>query len=98
MSGQIGTTCIADFYLDGGIIGVLIGMLVMGLFFRKVDSVICLQSCVPVIVLVVSLLFASKCFYVPRSTFLTPIKPIVVVLVIYYINLILFNRGGKRIR
>ena len=91
MSGQIGTTCIADLYLDFGSIGVFIGLFLMGLFFRQVDSVICLETSISVIILIIALLYSSRCIYISRSTLLSPIKPIIVVLVIYYANYLLFN-------
>lgn len=90
-SGQIGTSCIADFYLDLGVFGVFFGMLVLGLLFNRIDWAICFDRYISPMLLITVLLFASRCVYISRSTVLGQIKPIIIVAVLFYLNLFLFN-------
>lgn len=96
-SGQIGTTCIADFYLDGGIIGVFVGMFLVGLFFRYVDRVICIYNSVSVIALIITIIYASMCIYISRSSFISQLKPFVIVVILFYANLFISNQKWQRV-
>lgn len=91
--GQIGTTCIADFFMDFGEIGVLIGMLLLGILFSWIDRVICLKRCVSPFTLLVVLTYASISFYIGRSAVIAQLKPIIGLLFLFYLNLWLFNRN-----
>lgn len=98
ISGQTGTTCVADFYLDFGLWGIVFGMFIMGLIFRRVDSVICVRKDMSILIFIIALLFACKCYYIPRSSFISQIKPIIPILLLFYINYFVFNSGNKSVR
>lgn len=69
-----GTTCVADFYVDGGILLVAIGMFAFGVFMRRVD--ISINSPQPLSLLMCSFAFAyvASSIYIPRSTVLFELK------------------------
>lgn len=88
ISGQIGTTVIAEFFLEFGILGVIMGMFILGLFFKRVDRNICINpsTCLSVVSIIVAITFASRAIYIPRSNFLSQFKPIIIILIMYYTN------------
>ncbi len=66
----LGTTAIADFYLDFGFIGVVLGFLLMGAVFKYIDIIInCNKENVGFIGLLMVLKIASMAVYIPRSSF-----------------------------
>lgn len=94
ISGQIGTTVVADFFLDFGLLGVIVGMFLVGLFFKQVDNNICISnsSSLSVIAVIITLAFASKAIYIPRATFLGQLKPTVIILVLFYLNKLISSK------
>ena len=97
-SGQTGTTCIADFYLDFGVFGVIVGMFVMGMFFKWVDWVICVRSQVSPLAFLLVLLYASKSIYIARSTFVGQMKPFIIIMAIFMVNYLWFNNRSVRVK
>lgn len=88
ISGQIGTSIIAEFYLELGLLGVFIGMFIVGVLFKTTDSNICLNlsSGLSLIVVILTILYSSHAIYLPRSNFLSQMKPIVVIVIMFYLN------------
>ena len=88
ISGQIGTTVVAEFFLEFGLLGVIVGMFILGLFFKKVDSNICIKpsTCLSVIAMIIAITFASRAVYIPRSNFLSQLKPTIIILIMFYTN------------
>lgn len=78
----LGTTCIADFYLDLGIFGVFIGMFLTGLLFHRVDRFICFSQSKSILVTVIMFGFASKAIYIPRSALLMQLQWLLMILII----------------
>lgn len=68
----LGTSIITDFYLQWSIWGVLIGLFVTGLMFRKLDNVLFVEdkNCIGLYMLLFVLLFSAKAIYMPRATIL----------------------------
>ena len=64
----LGTTALADFFLDFGIIGVILGMFFGGRLFKKIDSCI-VSPYINIYVLIAMLKFSSMAIYIPRSSF-----------------------------
>lgn len=66
----IGTSILGDFYLSFGFIGVIMGLLLTGVFLRYLDSVILIKNkqSVKIYELLFVLLFAAKSIYMPRAT------------------------------
>lgn len=90
---QIGTTVIADFYLDFGVFGVVIGMFLLGLCFYKVDTNICLnKNEIAPILLIIILSYASKSIYIPRDTFLNVLKPTIIIYILFCFNKLLSSK------
>lgn len=83
---QIGTTVIADSYLDFGIWGVLMMLFVIGYIYKKIDYGVCISLPSTWFLIIAVLLFASMSIYIPRSTFVFQIKQLIPTSVIYYMN------------
>lgn len=66
----LGTTSLADFFLDFGVWGVAIGFFVIGLLFVKVDYFIFFSTRISVVTAAAFFSLASKAIYIPRSTLL----------------------------
>ena len=78
----LGTTCIADFYLDMGLIGVFLGMFLTGLLFHRVDRFICFSQTQSLLVSVIMFGYASKAIYIPRSALLMQLQWLLMILII----------------
>lgn len=63
----LGTTVLVDFFLDFGIIGVIIGMILVGFIYKIVDASITNRP-TSVFLIVIILKFASMAIYVPRAS------------------------------
>lgn len=63
----LGTTVLVDFYLDFGIIGVILGMILVGFIYKFVDSCITKQT-TNVYLIIIILKFASMAIYIPRAS------------------------------
>ena len=84
----VGSSCIADFYLDLGLIGVVLGMLLVGVIFKKLDSVMLEKKKKNTGFLWVSLLIGlgSYSIYLPRSVFVFLLRIPLYMSVILYFN------------
>lgn len=80
----LGTTALADFYLDFGILGMILGMFLIGFIYKWVDYYI--NSPVSNIVLIICLLkFSSMSIYMPRSSLSLILCRIFYILIVYFI-------------
>ena len=84
-SGQ-GTTCIADLYLDFGIIGVVIGMFLFGLLLRYLENVIYGTNTLNMLPLALSFVYLCDAFYISRSSILLGFRTVVWLYVLLWIN------------
>lgn len=64
----LGTTAIVDFYLDFGIFGVIVGFLLLGLLFQRIDNIILNSKSVSFLMLLFAMKIASMAIYIPRSS------------------------------
>lgn len=66
---SLGTTLVGDFYLELGIIGVIIGLFFCGKLFRFIDQSIFIasSSSINIYLFFIALHFASQAIYMPRS-------------------------------
>lgn len=88
----IGSNCIADFYLDFGLIGVILGMFLWGNYVRKIDSLdYKTLNGISIYSFVFRLIFFSSALYLPRSTILFPIKQCIYASLIMFIIFLFFN-------
>lgn len=80
----LGTTALADFYLDFGILGMILGMFLIGFIYKRVDYYI--NNPVSNILLIICLLkFSSMSIYMPRASLSLILCRIFYILIIYYI-------------
>lgn len=67
----IGTTTIADDYLEFGVVGVIVGLLVIGFVFKKVDTCLLLADITrtPMSMIILTLVMCYGSLYIPRGIF-----------------------------
>ncbi|EAQ31903.1 O-antigen polysaccharide polymerase Wzy [Idiomarina baltica] len=82
----VGSSAVADFYLDFGLLGVVVGLFVIGSIMRKVDFVLNSNSPPSYFWHVTAVCLFSVAIYIPRSTFLIEFKLVVWVFVILILN------------
>ena len=84
---SIGTTLVADFYLELGIFGVILGLFICGRFFRFIDYSIFVtpSNRINIYLFYVALHFASQAIYIPRSVLLLNLQKVLLGFVIIYI-------------
>lgn len=90
----LGTSCIADFYLDGGLFFIIIGMLLWGIVLRKFEVNMLTDNCSSFFSFCIAFYFLSHVFYIPRSTVLSPFKYGLWMFVVLYLYMKLV--GKKR--
>lgn len=83
---QIGTTIIADSYLDIGLWGVVLILFITGGFYYWVDSGVLIKTPRSEWCIILILLFASLAIYIPRSTFVIQFKNFIPICVLFYLN------------
>lgn len=83
---SIGTTLVGDFYLELGIIGVILGLFITGRFFRFIDySLFVIPSNrINIYLLFLSLHFASQSIYIPRSVLLLNLQKVLLGFILIY--------------
>lgn len=99
----LGTTCMINFYLDWGLIGVLIGMFILGVTFKWVDTRITHPS-MNIILLIISIKMASQAIYIPRSSFSFTLSTVLYIVIIYsvislaifLVSNLIFGKGIKK--
>jgi oligosaccharide repeat unit polymerase len=64
----LGTTPVAELYLDFGCIGVILGFILIGIVYKHVDYKLLSKRDSSMISLILFLKFASMCIYLPRSS------------------------------
>ena len=82
----LGSSCIADFYLELGLLGVLIGLFVVGMFYKYIDSFLIVDnSSFNIITTTLFIIYSSKAIYIPRSMFLGELKLFLMPIIILYL-------------
>lgn len=87
----IGTTCIADLFLDFGIIGILVGMFLFGILLKKCELNLFDTSRITLFSFIISIVFFSYSFYIPRGCILTYIRSSIVIYLIIYLYITLYT-------
>jgi len=86
----LGTTVLTDFYLDFGLLGVIIGMFLVGFVYRRVDESLVYGSIPSFFAMVFFLKFASMSVYIPRASFSFVLCRVLYIMVFYYVFNYLF--------
>jgi oligosaccharide repeat unit polymerase len=69
-----GSTCISDLYCDFGLIGIIIGMFIWGLFLRNLEIKMYSNITTSLSSQVFSIIYFSNSIYIPRSSILFPFQ------------------------
>ena len=93
-----GTTVIADFYLDGGLIGVILGMFIFGYFVKYFDLYLFANKKSSLIMYCCSFFFSMYFIYIPRSFVLGSLKGAIWIAVILYLYQQFYNYGNVKIK
>lgn len=88
-----GSSVIADFYLDGGLIGVMLGMFIFGYFVRQFELVLFSNKKASLFLYCCAFYFSFHFISVPRSILLLDLKYSVWLTIIMYSYQKLSNRG-----
>ena len=88
----VGTTCIADFYLDFGLFGVIIGMFFFGIMIRKSELALYGDRLPSISLHVFSFVYLAFSLYISRSTVLFNLKLCAFIIILMILNKYLINR------
>lgn len=94
---SLGTTMVGDFYLELGIIGVIIGLFFCGKLFRFIDQTIFISSpsSINIYLLFIALHFASQAIYMPRSVMLLNLQKVLLGFILIYFYQKIIVRSQK---
>lgn len=79
----LGTTAVAAIYLDFGLLGVIIGFIIIGSFFKCIDGNIGNKNLSSIVMLIILLKVASMSIYIPRSSFAWILSRIIYILIVF---------------
>ncbi|WP_290794824.1 O-antigen polymerase [Flavihumibacter sp. UBA7668] len=89
-SGE-GTTCLADFYFDFGLFGIVIGMLLFGYLFRILEVSMFSQGLPSLFISCMIITYIGNSIYIARSSFGFELRTVLWVFAILLINKYVFN-------
>lgn len=87
-----GTSVIADYYIDLGLIGVIIGMFFFGYFMRFAEVKMYVDSLPSLFTHVFFVVYLSSAIYIARSSFLFGFRTVVWIFIVLIINKYIFNK------
>lgn len=88
-----GTTIVADFYLDFGVFGVIVGLFLVGYLMRYAEIVLYSPTIPTLFAYSFSLIYLSNSVYLSRSTFLIVLKLVSWTYFFLYFNKVIFNKS-----
>lgn len=92
----LGTTVLADFYLDFGILGMILGMFLVGYIYKRIDYFMN-NPIDNVLLLICVLKFSSMAIYLPRASLSFILCRIFYIFIIYFVfSKLIFIFRGKR--
>lgn len=80
----VGTSCVADAFINFGSIGSIIVFILFGVFIRYLDKIIETKSVKNVYVLIPVILYFSYSIYIPRATLIYPLSKFLIISLIIY--------------
>lgn len=87
----LGTTVITDFYLDFGLWGIIVGLFIVGLVYKRIDVNLVYGSIPSFFAMVFFLKFASMSVYIPRASFSFVLCRVLYIMIFYFVLNSLFN-------
>lgn len=95
VTAGVGTSTVADIYLDFGVPGIVLVLFIMGLFFSRMDRITAnyTPNSIPLIVMITCLVFFSNSVYLARSSVLPLFRNIVW---LYILMLILIKTNNSK--
>lgn len=69
-----GTSCLADLFLDGGLLFIIVGMFIWGVVLKYFEQRVLVGGTNSIFVLCVGFYFIIHTIYIPRSVILSPLK------------------------
>lgn len=87
----LGTTCVADLYLDLDFLGVLIGMFIFGILIRKSELALFEEQIPSLFLQVFSFVYLAFSLYIPRSMLLFNLKICVFIFIVLIFNKYIIN-------
>lgn len=95
----LGTTCTADFYLDLGLIGVIVGMFFFGFFTYYFEFIFASKN-VTLFQLIISSVFLAHSYYIPRGVILTYLRfsIVIFIIIILYRYIMSYEKNKTRIK
>jgi len=90
-----GSSCIADFYLDFGLFGVIIGMFLFGYFIRLAEVKMYNKIIPPLFTHIFIIVYLSGAIYIARSFVLFEFKNVVWIFILITFNKYIFNKKSK---
>lgn len=82
----LGTTVVADFYIDLGFIGVIVGMFIFGLFVCKFELLSLSEKPLTILAWVFILIYMARSIYIGRSSALFPLQESLWIYLIIMLN------------
>lgn len=94
----LGTSAVADLYLDFGIIGAVIVFLLMGIFYRKIDYeyVYAQTAGLSIFWMIIVLKISSYSIYTPRSCFSSTISAALYIAILYFVVNLFVSKMSSR--
>ena len=81
-----GTTCIADFYFDFGLVGVIVGMFFFGYFIRFCELHLYAEVLPRLFIHILIVVYLCQALYIARSSVLSELKSVVWIFLLLYVN------------
>lgn len=94
----LGTTVVADIWLDFGIIGIVLVFFIFGYFLRKMDEYMYSHLSLNIFIYILIAVFLSKAFYIGRSTILIIFRDVILGYLILLIGINLVRSSRKKIK
>jgi hypothetical protein len=94
----LGTTVVADIWLDFGVLGIILSFYIFGYFLRKIDEYTYSHLPLNIFWYILIAVFLSKAFYIGRGTILVLFRDVVLGYIILLIGIYIIKNSNKSIK